>query len=888
MPLFVLKLFWLSALASLSLLGQNEAAMNPLQEGELEESVLFEWRYRTAHEALDYGLYNSAVRMFKTLLGSNDAERSEILKEDLRSKYIKSLIETQDLSGAREQLNQTPEAFRQDAYYLQVLVVDYLSELKGSKKYLLNLLNIGLENINSEVLVGREQAWFYFFKGLSQELGDKSDRARNNYSQAQSLADRGSEEAFFNSLIMRLDYDIKTSDSKLLKTLRKLLRENSNQKEAYYYAYDYAYMLALKGDQNKSIEVINTELEKGDFLYSAFELDNLRLLKVLILGPGSKAGRDLLLTMMQVSENTLILDRCYRLFIMHYQSSDLADFSNAIDSFLKAQESHYLRPQFYLLKASTTLEALEISLLGGNIEQQFQLLDALKADAESILEEFPGTESLSKVYHLLVYVALKQPSPQYRLAADYLSQIALITEDEKALYKLNQLIGDCYFLNEDFAVAADYYWNVLSRQSDLSRMSKGDLWLCYIVSKMRLGELDSVVELFNQASASSQISESSYCMIEWNLALGLKNSGQVNQAVNRLSEFFKNAEGSDIPAALKIRLQWMELYLKYSAGIDGSRSVSEIESILKKLNGLKAGILDPRELSLLQSQVRLLKGQFLLSAGREAEGLNTLKYLQSNYSETLAAELSYIIIADYYSKDGFFDQAEVYLLELAEGYPESEYAPEAILEAALNAEKREPNSFNQAIRLLNQIVENYQDSHLVFFALRHQGDLLRRSGDFSAAMTIYEGIIQKFPSNSNRHLVELSRIDCLLALVNRDNLFSYKEIVVELERLLDLPYLPVPFQIEVGYKLTFVLSEIEDLEASIEVGLSIISRFLDTIQPQDEMSSISRYWIARSMFLLCDNLIKTNSPEEAKKIYRMMIAYKLPGQELVKQFLSKL
>ena len=89
-------------------------------------------------------------------------------------------------------------------------------------------------------------------------------------------------------------------------------------------------------------------------------------------------------------------------------------------------------------------------------------------------------------------------------------------------------------------------------------------------------------------------------------------------------------------------------------------------------------------------------------------------------------------------------------------------------------------------------------------------------------------------------------------------------------------------------KLTFVLSEIEDLEASIEVGLSIISRFLDTIQPQDEMSSISRYWIARSMFLLCDNLIKTNSPEEAKKIYRMMIAYKLPGQELVKQFLSKL
>jgi hypothetical protein len=42
------------------------------------------------------------------------------------------------------------------------------------------------------------------------------------------------------------------------------------------------------------------------------------------------------------------------------------------------------------------------------------------------------------------------------------------------------------------------------------------------------------------------------------------------------------------------------------------------------------------------------------------------------------------------------------------------------------------------------------------------------------------------------------------------------------------------------------------------------------------------------MFLLSDNFKMTNSTEEAKRIYRMMIAYKLPGQELVKQFLSEL
>ena len=150
------------------------------------------------------------------------------------------------------------------------------------------------------------------------------------------------------------------------------------------------------------------------------------------------------------------------------------------------------------------------------MNEEIKSLDALKAEAESILEEFPGTESLSQIYHLLVYVALKQPSPQYRLAADYLSQIALITEDEKTLFNLNQLMGDCYFLNEDFSVAADYYSNLLTQQSELSRLSKGDLWLRYIVAKMQLGELESVLERFNQASALSEISVDSYCKIEWN------------------------------------------------------------------------------------------------------------------------------------------------------------------------------------------------------------------------------------------------------------------------------------------------------------------------------------------------------------------------------------
>ena len=51
---------------------------------------------------------------------------------------------------------------------------------------------------------------------------------------------------------------------------------------------------------------------------------------------------------------------------------------------------------------------------------------------------------------------------------------------------------------------------------------------------------------------------------------------------------------------------------------------------------------------------------------------------------------------------------------LAENYRESDYAAEALLEAALNAEKRESNKFRQSIQLLNQLINTYSDSPLVF------------------------------------------------------------------------------------------------------------------------------------------------------------------------------
>ena len=172
--------------------------------------------------------------------------------------------------------------------------------------------------------------------------------------------------------------------------------------------------------------------------------------------------------------------------------------------------------------------------------------------------------------------------------------------------------------------------------------------------------------------------------------------------------------------------------------------------------------------------------------------------------------------------------------------------------------------------------------------MRHQGDLLRKASDFSGALSVYDNLIQRFPDHPNRYLAELSRLDCLLALANHNTDYDLKEVIIELERLLDLPDLPGEFQLEVRYKLAFILDKINQTELASNVILSIIEDFLSSDVSKEDFSSIESYWIARSLFLLCDYLNKNNKVEECKKIYRIFIAYNLPGSELAKKLLLEL
>ncbi|MDG1701579.1 MAG: hypothetical protein P8I61_01505 [Opitutae bacterium] len=884
------KYLFLIIVSSAFLWAERDQSLEESYKNLVQNSISTEKRYELANSAMDFGLFESAIKMYEDLLATDSLEAVNINAVELRFSLIKANIGNRNFNSAELVLNEIPEANRKDQFYLYNLITQYILNYKQAKKDMLDLLKRNLKQIRVKELEDEDKAWYYYFKATEKLIEDKESDLKDFLFQAKVFSESNVErEAFFESLILRLEYNSQKPSLQTLRQLKKLLRANQKKKQAYFYAYDYAYMLAMRGDENEAIEVINDELLKGEAVYSLYELDNLRLLKVIVLGPKSVSGRDLLFTLIQSSKDNLILDLSFRLLREYVYYTDDSEFLNTLSLYFQKQVLHPLRFTFYTFKAQFILNKVEQSFAEEDEASRILALNQLKAEAEYILENFPGTESLEDIYQMLVYVALNQPSPQYRLAADYLSKVLDFSLDGLERQKLNLFIGNCYFLNDDFEVAAEFYMAALSEGGLWYKETKGQLWFRLVTAKTRADLLsEDLIKSVEEAFMAKEIPFDTYLKIQWNIALHYRKSGKYNEAVTLISNALNRFNQHSVPVLLDVRFKWFSLYVKYLSVSDSEASIVEAQLLLDRLNELSEGVIEETALSLLKSQVTLLKAQFLLMENQADEASSVIANLQNTFPDSQAAELSYIVLADFYTLSEEFDLAESYLLKLAKKYPESDYAPEALLEAALNAEKRESNAFAQSIQLLNQLANTYSDSSLVFFAIRHQGDLLRKASDFSGALSVYDNLIQKFPDHPNRYLADLSRLDCLLALANKNTEYDFKEIILELERLLDLPDLPNEFQLEVRYKLAFILSQLEQFDVANNVILSIINDYIDSNSLAENFSSIESYWIARSLFLLCDHLNSENQIEESKKIYRMIIAYNLPGFQLAKQLLLEL
>jgi tetratricopeptide (TPR) repeat protein len=548
---------------------------------------------------------------------------------------------------------------------------------------------------------------------------------------------------------------------------------------------------------------------------------------------------------------------------------------------------YYIRSRIALTRAEKMLAAAQTPVERTVAETEARRLFKLaEKDAQLLLEQFPGWSEITNVYRVLAYAALQHRPPQYRAAAAFLIQFRDQSEDLAERQALNRQIGDCYFLNEDYRNAVEFYESAASDESPDGY--NGALFLRLVTAQVRGGQIESALQLIDEVNFSESISPADRWRAEWNVVQALQANGRLESALKRVRVLLEGDTSRSVPIALDLRLRWLEVRLSLLAG-DQESVKDRVNALLLRVESIPEQALNPSpaEIRLLVTEVLLLKADILIQLGDSAAGMEVLAEIRAGYPESSAAERSYLTEADYHASINEFEVAQSTLLKLSSLYENSDLAPQALFEAGLYCELRGAAYFAEAVRLHQNLIERYPVDPLLFSARLKQGDLLRQMNDFAGAQIIYEDLIRSFPEHPRRYVAELSRADCMLALAKRAE-GQLKDVAMALERMIDLPNLPVDFQAEVGYKWGFALLQRDALKEAQEVFMLMAGRFLLDGENATRLGVTGRYWMSRAMLELGSLLEEAGELAEARRVYRKMVAYNLPGRTIAQSRADRL
>ena len=839
---------------------------------DLGGEIKYEWHMGSAARALQSGLSSVAETIYRSLLEKSDYISSSELAS-LKLGLAKALIGQGRFVAARAQLDSVPQEFHKGQYLLYLALSIY-GEGDGridTEAFLAAFRKASLADLKAE-----DMPWLAMLEGLAAELEGKAEVASAAYQRALELTDQPMLRSHFEGLIMRQKLLASSTDEALVAELRVKIDQLDGQAAAYPFVKEYAVGLYGLGRIGDAIDAIDHELENTSAGYVSEEREQLGLLKGIILGANSETGRVALKTLILNGRGRETMGIALQLLArVHNQDADLLNFLKVV---LSRNEPHLLQGQMYYLRSQLAMKMAQ----QGSVEERMGLMAIAESDARTLLDQFPGLSQITNVYRLLAYAALERQPAQYRAAADFLIQLRDQSPESKDFVEVNSLIGDCYFLNRDFANAVDFYSAALNR--GLASPRGGELFLRLISAQVRAGLIEQASQLIDEADSSGSISQADRWRAEWNVAQALQASGELDLALQRVRLLLGDASPSTVPASLDIRLRWLESYLSLQAEeLDGL--ANRVALLLARLETMppeqKSAVdaLAPGEARLLLTEILLLQGSVYMREGDANAGMDVMTKLRDEYGETTSALRSYLIEAAYHGLVGDFVSAQATMTRLAEIYPENPLAPQALFEAALYCERRGAEFYPQAVVLHNDLATQYATDPLFYFARLKQGNLLRSMNNFVGAQIVYENLINGFPAHEMRYIAELSRADCMLALAGNDS-DGLADAVIILERLLDLPNLPLDFQAEAAQKWAFALIKSGLSEKAKEVLWLSVDRFIGDGEKAAALGAAGRYWLARSMLQLGEIFEKQDNLAEARKVYRQVIAYNLPGRHI--------
>lgn len=709
-------------------------------------------------------------------------------------------------------------------------------------------------------LPATDRGWWYFLQAQVADADGDTVAANNLYEQAGRAAVSELQRARF--LLGQEQNRLRanqTSEAQLT-ALRGNMERFQGTRTGYTYVRTYAAALAALGRAGEAQALLQRQLA----VVPATErdaADQLGLMLGLIAGERSVAGRQAFKQLLSDGQKP--------------ETQRLALQLLARGANNPAEREQLRRDLSELIGAPTQHPIIEDLLLA---RAQAALADKAYApaeeDARALLERYPGTPL--KAAALGVRLAVAWDVKRYRAAADVIAQLRGVIAPGRERNELGVLLAEAFFRAEDYKNAAAAYEAALAAMHEPPAVvPAGVLIFQLVLSDIRADQLDVAAKQLDEAAANPAFDAVNRWQAEWNLVKELQVRGQAPAAYARVNRLLAGgAQG--VPEELRIRLMWLRAKLSFDNG-QPDVTLRQADELLGALS--PAAQPDAALRTNVTSMAQLLKAQALLALNRDKEGFALLEQLRTEFRGTAAAQYSYLVQAGYLTQGGDMAAAQRVLISFVDTaeYKQSEYAPLALYEAALNLERQGlDRQLAEAYNLLDRLIKNYPADELVFYVLLKQGDLLRKLNDFPAARQIYESLINNQGQHPDILLAQLALADSLFAQ-GANSLANYESAAALFERLRDLPSAPVDLRAEAGFKWGYALAKRAQPAKAQTVFWSVVDAFLLDATQAAQLGAKGRYWISRALLELGQIHEDAGRLDEAQRAYQLIVDYKLSG-----------
>jgi tetratricopeptide (TPR) repeat protein len=718
---------------------------------------------------------------------------------------------------------------------------------------------------NASELESQYQPWFNLAQGMIKSSdGDVKGAAAEYAKVIQESPTLLASQA--ELLILRDQIAQGASGGDTIAQLRQKMQDNHGQKSGFVAARLLAIALSQSGRQMEALSVLDEQLQ-----YIGSDEDGMREQLLILLGsiagPETARGRTALQQVLtNHNASTRDMQNALGMLYAARPAEGTAPFRSILDNVIAIDRAHPLMDKLLILRSG--------------LEMQSGQLDLATADAQRIIDQFPASNLRQPALRMLAYLSFLRNPPQYRTAANYLTQLRSEETQPEDRALTGVLIADCFYQNGDFANSAAAYEDSF----DEPVPDKGLVFYQMILSELQAGRVDDARKALDDVALNGPVDAMHLWRAQWNLIHSMRERGQSAEAFTRLNKLLSTPTDKAPPPSLRLRLMWLEAQLSLDAG-QPEKTPGKCETILAAVEAAPDTILGADQRYIISSQTLLLKAQALLSVGNEKDAESTLALLRDKYADSEAAQNSYLAQARYLAQHERLVDAQRLLLTLADKYPKSGQAPIALWEAAISAEQRGMEAtYREAIALLDRLVSDYPQSSLVFYARIRQGDILRKLNDFNTALLAYEDVINRFPSQPDLYLAQMSRADCIIAQSD-SNPARLADGIAVYERLTERQDVPVDFRAEASFKWAYNLDKQGDSSRAIDAYWMAINRFLAA---GSSMGARGRYWISRSAVELGQLLEMSKRYSEARRVYNIMISSNLPGKALAQARLKRL